>query len=300
MGIHHNLAREELYGVVPAPPGSIPNFTSPPSIAQRVVAANVAFMLLSTAFLTLRLYTSLFILRRTGFEDSHLVFVQVLALVHGITSCILTRYGLGRHLWDVAFTVFNRNFGKVSTGLSYSLSIMFTKISILAFYLRLFPQKELKIVIYTAMAIVTAYSIAAGSEPFYACKPIEKYWDITITTGSCINQYEVFLFSASMNIATDTIILVLPIIMLWSVHIPRSQKFGVVFMLMTGGFVLVASMVRLVHIVMSYHNTDMTWDFANQDVWWALELHLAIVCGCLPLGKSFLRHHFPKVIGRST
>ncbi|KAH8724209.1 hypothetical protein GQ44DRAFT_802375 [Phaeosphaeriaceae sp. PMI808] len=285
MSIRRYFVREEFYGVVPAPPGSISNPTSPPSIAHHVVAANIAFMLLSTAFLALRWYTSLFVLQRAGFSD-------------------FTRYGLGRHLWDVPFVVFNKNFGKVSTivgGLSYSVSIMLVKISILAFYLRISPDRNLKIVIYTTVAITIAYSIPMATIGFYACSPMEKYWDITITTGSCINQYAVYLFSASMNIATDAIILVLPIVMLWNVYIPRRQKFGVVFILMAGDCsVLVASIIRLVHIVKSYFTTDITWDFADQDVWWALELHLAIVCGCLPLGKAFLRRYLPKVIGRST
>jgi hypothetical protein len=112
---------------------------------------------------------------------------------------------------------------------------MLVKISILAFYLRISPDRNLKIVIYTAMAITTTYCIPSATIGLYACNPMEKYWDITITTGSCINQYAVFLFSASMNIATDAVILVLPIFMLWNVHIPRRQKCGVVFMLMTGG-----------------------------------------------------------------
>ena len=120
-------------------------------------------------------------------------------------------------------------------GLSYSISIMLVKISILAFYLRISPDRNLKIIIYTAVAVTIAYSIPMATIGFYACNPMEKYWDITITTGSCINQYAVYLFSASMNIATDVIILVLPIFMLWNVHIPRRQKFGIVFILMTGG-----------------------------------------------------------------
>ncbi|PVI03760.1 hypothetical protein DM02DRAFT_652348 [Periconia macrospinosa] len=302
MNTHRYFAREEFQGVVPAPPGSIANPTNPPSIAHHVVAANIAFPLLSTVFLALRWYTSLCILQRVGFEEYTITIAWIMALGHAATSCILTRYGLGRHLWDVSFVAFNNNFGKAAIigGLSYTLAIMFVKISILVFYLRISAARNLKIVIYTAVAITIAYSIPLATIGFYACNPMAKYWDITITTGSCINQYAVYLFSASMNIATDVIILVLPVVMLWKVHIPRRQKVGIIFMLMTGGLVLVASIVRLVHIVNSFYTTDITWDFANQDVWWALELHLAIVCSCLPLGKAFLRCHFPQVIGRSS
>jgi hypothetical protein len=29
------------------------------------------------------------------------------------------------------------------------------------------------------------------------------------------------------------------------------------------------------------------------------EMHVAIICACLPVGKPFLRKHFPKVLGSS-
>lgn len=37
------------------------------------------------------------------------------------------------------------------------------------------------------MAIATAYSIPAATVGFYACNLMEKYWDMNITTGECIN-----------------------------------------------------------------------------------------------------------------
>lgn len=69
MSIYRYSAREEFHGVVPTLLGSIPNSTSPPSIAHHIVVVNIAFILLSTTSLALRWYTSLFILQRAGFED---------------------------------------------------------------------------------------------------------------------------------------------------------------------------------------------------------------------------------------
>lgn len=47
-----------IIGSMPPPPGVVPNFENPPSLAPSVVAASVALPALSTAFVALRFYTT--------------------------------------------------------------------------------------------------------------------------------------------------------------------------------------------------------------------------------------------------
>lgn len=85
------------------------------------------------------------------------------------------------------------------------------------------------------MLIVVLYSLPATFEWVYACQPMAKLWDLTITHGSCINFHAIFIFSGAMNTATDFIILLLPTVILRSLRLPRRQKIGVYFIFMTGG-----------------------------------------------------------------
>lgn len=67
--------------------------------------------------------------------------------------------------------------------------------------------------------------------------------------------------------------------------------------MMEGGFVLVVSIIRLKTTVDTANNTDLTWDWVYNGVWWMIEMHTAIVCACLPLGRPFFRKLFPSVVG---
>ncbi len=64
---------------------------------------------------------------------------------------------------------------------------MLTKLSILTLFLRFIPERNLRITVYTIMAIVVAYSLVTSFKWLYACRPLEKYWDLTVTGGSCIH-----------------------------------------------------------------------------------------------------------------
>ena len=88
---------------------------------------------------------------------------------------------------------------------------------------------------YIIMAIVVVYSLLASFEWVYACQPIEKYWDITITSGHCIHWLKVTVFSGVMNTTTDAAILILPVIILRNLRLPKRQRIGIMLVLMTGG-----------------------------------------------------------------
>jgi len=116
----------------------------------------------------------------------------------------------------------------------YYLSIMFSKLSILILFLRYLPEKP-KMVIYITIVEVVLYSLIGSFEWLFACRPVEKFWDLTITGGSCIDILKFNIFSGAMNAITDAIILVLPAFVVRKMHLPTWEKLGVGIILMTGG-----------------------------------------------------------------
>lgn len=227
-----------------------------------------------------------------------LSYFQLLACASSAVKILLIRYGLGRHLWDVPFSTFNDKFLKfVAICVTfYGLSIMLSKVSILLLFLRSWPQKP-KRAIYATIAVVVLYSLIGSFYWLFACQPLEKFWDLSITHGSCIEWSKVNIFSGVMNTVTDSIILLLPICMLRKVQLPKWEKFGLGFVLMTGGFVLVISIIRLKTTVDTSRSSDITWEYVDNGIWWMIEMHIAIVCACLPVARAFLRKHFTSVVG---
>ncbi|KAM5357046.1 hypothetical protein ACJZ2D_016671 [Fusarium nematophilum] len=195
---------------------------------------------------------------------------------------------------------------------------MMTKLSILAFYLRfVITSGKLRGIIYATMVLTILYSIIASFVWVFACRPLEKSWDLTITDGSCIDSLKITVFSGVMNTVTDAVILFLPIAILQGLRLPRRQKVGVMMVMMTGGLwvskllyggvmlthgiprVLGVSIVRLHATVDALSIQDLTWDTVPEGAWWTVEVHLALICASLASLKPFLRRFLPHVVGSS-
>src|SRR5690348_2040292 len=107
------------------------------------------------------------------------------------------------------------------------MSIMLAKVSILVLFLRYLPQRY-KRPIYAIIASVIMYSIISSFHWLFDCQTLEKFWDLSITSGSCIDWYKFHIFSGVMNTTTDLIILVLPVFMLRKVQLFKWERVGLI------------------------------------------------------------------------
>ncbi|KAH6699861.1 hypothetical protein BKA61DRAFT_561976 [Leptodontidium sp. MPI-SDFR-AT-0119] len=272
---------QEIVGVGPPPPGVTPNFKNPENHTHDLIVACIICQLLSTSAILLRLYTRYVITKVVGIED-------------------LSSYGLGIHVWDVPLTYYsNLSFTQVGSiaSLFYGFSTMFTKLSMLLFFLRITPSPLFRRTVYVAMVIVVIYSVVGSLEFTYACRPLEKIWDFTITHGSCISLDVVPIFNAASNSTTDLAILLLPIPMLKNLQLPFRQKLGAGLILALGGFVFSVSIVRLKFVFGMASMTDATWEGYRIIIWMLFELNISITCACLTHIKPFFRRYTPKVLG---
>ncbi|KAH8727315.1 hypothetical protein GQ44DRAFT_770308 [Phaeosphaeriaceae sp. PMI808] len=258
--------------VIPPPPGLTANFDNPPSLAPRIIAVSISLVVVASIFVGLRGYTILFILHTRGIADYLLAIGWLLAVVYSILIYVCTQFGLGRHFWDVPFSTFNVKYFKVGAvaGTFYGMSIMFTKLSILHFYLRfLLARPHLRKIVYAVMVIVVVYSFVTSFEWLYACRPLEKYWDLTITEGSCVNHHQFTVANGIMNVVTDAIILLFPLAILRDLqNLAPREKVAVTGIMMTGGLVVGISIIRAKTNIDMLHITDMTWDGARIVIWW--------------------------------
>ena len=51
------------------PPGVIPDFVNPPSLAKTLIIVNVIFMVLMVIFVALRVYSKALVIRAMGWDD---------------------------------------------------------------------------------------------------------------------------------------------------------------------------------------------------------------------------------------
>lgn len=123
----------------------------------------------------------------------------------------------------------------IGGAMTYNLCTLFVKLSILSFYLRFSIDRAFRLAVYAVMFITVGYTLPNALLFLYICKPIASYWDWTIPDSTCINQQAVFDSANILNMATDFMILLLPIWMLHPLRVPLLKKIGIALVLMTGG-----------------------------------------------------------------
>ena len=119
--------------------------------------------------------------------------------------------------------------------LLYKLVVPFTKLSICLLYRRLFERagRTFKIALYSVAGLIVLYYAAAWLTTVFECTPVRKSWQKSIP-GTCINTATFFFVNAGFNIATDVAIMVLPIPVIYSLHLPTRQKVALCFVFAIG------------------------------------------------------------------
>lgn len=109
-----------------------------------------------------------------------------------------------------------------------------TKISILLLYMRIFEVFVwFRWVGRTLIGIVTAYMIAAFFAAVFQCTPVQRAWDKSVP-GTCISIEKNWYANAGFSIATDAIILLLPIKPVLSLKLPVGEKIAVLGVFVLG------------------------------------------------------------------
>jgi hypothetical protein len=108
------------------------------------------------------------------------------------------------------------------------------KISILLFYLRIFPGRAFRIATYTILGFVALSSIIVIFLQIFQCTPIAYNWDRSIKGGKCLNVNALTYSHAGMTIFQDFAILLLPIPELLGLKMEIKKKLGVIFIFQIG------------------------------------------------------------------
>ncbi|KAL8904400.1 MAG: hypothetical protein Q9207_003296 [Kuettlingeria erythrocarpa] len=266
------------------PPMGEPGFDLYANQQGRIIATSVALIVLTTAFVSLRLLSRR--LSRAGFwwDDFYAVIALVFCVVSWSTMFVQIGHGYGRHiytfgedkskntrLWLRTLYVFEP---------LYHTSTTLAKYSILAFYYRIFAIPQFRRILWIIAAFVTCYVISVDLVCLFQCTPVHSFWDVGVP-GHCINIDRFFLASGAVNVLLDFIIFALPIPLLWRLRTSFNQKLVLTAIFTVAGFVVIVSIIRLI-VLSRISETDLTWNYINGGIWSATEPSVAVICACLP------------------
>jgi hypothetical protein len=101
--------------------------------------------------------------------------------------------------------------------------------------------------------------------------------------------------NAALNIMTDIAVAVLPLPVIKTLNLPKSQKLALMFVFCLGGITCIISLMRLQSLYAVSVSEDISWDNPMAALWSNLEVNIGIICSCLPTLKTCVMRVFPRM-----
>ncbi|KAK7427933.1 hypothetical protein QQZ08_005546 [Neonectria magnoliae] len=175
---------------------------------------------------------------------------------------------------------------------TYVIDMMFIKLSIGVFLLRLSVQKVYTWILWVSLVIITIWSCVIFFWDIFQCSPIEKQWDFRITDGQCVTADQIVAAAYSISVMTilsDWLYALLPVPMLWTVKMTKQAKATVIAILGLGIFASIATLIRLSFLADLTDTDDILFAGTDAMVWTLVEPGVAIVASSLATIRPLLR-----------
>ncbi|KAF5519554.1 Ketoreductase azaE [Colletotrichum aenigma] len=167
------------------------------------------------------------------------------------------RSGAGQDMWTLTvdqITEYFKNF-YVIQALYYS-TIAFLKASVLFMYLRIFPGKRFRTVLWGTQAFNLAIGVTFVLLGIFQCRPIHLAWTAwrgdSESRGTCMDVVITAMVYSAIQVGLDIWMLILPLTQILGLNMKWSKKFGLMFMFSLGLFLTAASTIRL-KLLVDYH-----------------------------------------------
>ncbi|KPM35507.1 hypothetical protein AK830_g11072 [Neonectria ditissima] len=230
----------------------------------------------------------------------------VLTLVCGIPSSAMNIHGTaahgeGRDIWTLRphdITQFGLFFYILE--LMYFAQVSLLKMSLLFFYLRIFPGPAQKL-LWGTVGFNAVYGVAFVFLAAFQCTPVSYFWTNWDGEheGKCLNTNGIGWANSAVSIALDVWMLAIPLWRLHSLKLHWKKKIGVAAMFVVGTFVTVVSIIRLQTLVGLGSSHNPTYDQIDVSIWSTVEINIGIICASMPSLRILLVRVFPVLGGSS-
>lgn len=113
----------------------------------------------------------------------------------------------------------------ITTMVMYTTTMASVRISILLLYCRIFCTPKFRRLCWVAAAVTICWWIASVLVDILQCRPINAAWDPKMMfSPQCIDFQKFWYGLSGSSVVMDTIILIMPIYMVWQLKMKKSQK----------------------------------------------------------------------------
>ena len=141
--------------------------------------------------------------------------------------------GLGKHIDQISGSHSELAKLRLIVDLIYNTGLTVIKMSVLLFYVRVFRIVVHRFIFWIVAFLIIGWGISTNFMSTFSCVPVHKAWDSTVP-GHCSSLFKSFLGTAIPNIVIDFILLVLPVPILWRLHMKIPSKIALVAVFSAG------------------------------------------------------------------
>jgi hypothetical protein len=201
---------------------------------------NIALSVVTVACVVLRIT---FKVSEVGFGGLNLDdYAVIAASVLGIPTVVvidrgIVPNGLATDVWTVPFENITKFvFWFYVLAIMYFVLIAMVKLTLLLFFLRIFPKPTIRKLLLATIAFDVLYGVSFAAAAIFSCLPISHFWTKWDTGGSgqCINMNHLAWANAIISIVLDLWMLALPLYEVFSLQLSWRDKISVTIMFLVG------------------------------------------------------------------
>ncbi|KAF3038265.1 hypothetical protein E8E12_000315 [Didymella heteroderae] len=176
------------------------------------------------------------------------------------------------------------------------IGISVAKISVTFFLMRLTIRRLYSYFLWGVVIFLACFAIACVCTLVFQCIPIQAAWDTRLQpppfgTGNdrCFSGKafgQIGLFNGIINIATDILLALTPIPLIWALRKTVLSRVSLTIVLGLGIFAAIAGVMRQASMATTFTDAE-PWVHDTYAVWNFVELNMGIIAASLPATKAF-------------
>ncbi|KAL8735402.1 MAG: hypothetical protein Q9166_000947 [cf. Caloplaca sp. 2 TL-2023] len=133
-------------------------------------------------------------------------------------------------------------------------------------------------VLYAVALVITVSTECIGKEAIVAAG------------GQCVNEYAVLICASVINVSSDIMILVIPLVGIWGLHMPKEKKRKLSAVFTVGGLAVLSSVARLGYQIAEASNPNQSITIMIVSLLNLAEQFIGVIVSCMPILPAFYRH----------
>ncbi|RYP20591.1 hypothetical protein DL767_009416 [Monosporascus sp. MG133] len=262
--------------------------------SQVLFNVTVAFTVVTTVVYIFFLISRAFCAERNGLEIWILpAFSYIFCMgLWTLGFSLVAVGGAGRHMayWFLTNPDVITTYLEIQTAAEfiYVAACLCPKLSILVLYLRVFTERNVRILTWIVIGVAIAHAVANIIASFTICQPFEFKWNKTID-GHCANVMASYRYVSIPHILTDIAILALPLPSLYQLQISKKRKLGIFLTFAMGGLGIITAIIRFVSFYTIDLESDPTWYTTDLFTYTMIEPCAYFMCSCFPFLRPLVR-----------